>query len=98
MVPPDPSKGTGARPFERRAAKAYEAFLKACEEDDVRDTIIRLQGFVAMIGSAYADGDGKAFLSGLVSLAAIAKVLSNTVGEEDDDLDDDDAGEEGGVP
>ena len=94
--PNAPQEGTGVLAFDRELRDAYDIFRSECEDDDVRDTIIRMQSFLAMIGTAYNDQDGKTFLSGLISLAALAKVLSTTVDEEDDDDGEDPAEEDVG--
>lgn len=81
--------GTAAQTFDAEVAEAFEVFRMECSEDDIRDVILRMHSFLAMVSSAYAEGDGKGFTSGLISLGALAKVLSETV---DEDLDQPEAG------
>jgi hypothetical protein len=77
--------GTAARTFDFDVAEAVEIFRTECREDDIRDTLLRMHSFLSVVGSSYAEGDGKGFISGLISLSALAKVLSETVDEEEDE-------------
>ena len=77
--------GTAARTFDFDVAEAVEIFRTECREDDIRDTLLRMHSFLSVVGSSYAEGDGKGFISGLISLSALAKVLSETADEEEDE-------------
>ena len=79
--------GTAARRFDFDVARAFETLRQDCEKEDVRDTILRMHSFLALVGSAYSEGEGKAFISGLVSLSALARVLSETIEDDADELE-----------
>lgn len=79
---------TSASRFSADVAEAFAVFRNECQDEDIRDTILRMHNFLAVVGAAHAEGDGKGFVSGLIGLSALAKVLSETVHAEHDESED----------
>ena len=74
--------------FDFEVAEAVETFRVELATTSTTEALLRMHAFISMASSAYAEGDGKLFISGLVSAAAIAKLLSETVDETVDEEDD----------
>lgn len=93
----DPCEGSPAAPaFDCEVDKAVDIFREECDAADIRDTLLRMHGHVTLAASSYAEGDGKSFLASLISVAAMAKLLSATVELDLGELDDADSDEEAG--
>lgn len=67
--------------FDRDVQCALDAFRVDCEHDDMRDTLLRLHSFAAMAAAAHSNDDAKSFIAALISLSAVAKLLSESVEE-----------------
>ena len=70
--------------FDRDVQCALDAFRLDCEHDDLRDTLLRLHSFASMAAAAYSNDDHKSFLAAMISLGALAKLLSEAAEEPDE--------------
>ncbi|MEY2786148.1 MAG: hypothetical protein RL277_2360 [Planctomycetota bacterium] len=89
---------SGLQMYEQSFADTLSALREACADESVPETFLRMQAFLGAAGAAYTQGDGKAFVSALVGISALSRLLSETVDEDVDDADEVDAEKTGRDP